>query len=198
MSARSGIGRASVQPVFTEVLSTNRSCEGHQRKLPSGLRSDELREERRSAGRSVTSSSGKARPDALEANPNLTKGSGNRDYYWDTVVELQHELAPGMSLLLGYNRNWSDHFRGLPRGDFRTVYLRDNTSITADDFEPYCIIAPIDSRLPGGGGYEVCGLFQHHAGEVRCGTRDRRTADSVGTMTAVSIVTHILNMCTAN
>ena len=102
---------------------------------------------------------GGLRPDALVANENLTEGFGNRDYFWDTALEVQHELAPGMSMQVGYYRNWSDHFRGLPRGDFRTVYLLDNTSLTPEDFDPYCITAPTDSRLPGGGGYEVCGLY---------------------------------------
>ena len=29
--------------------------------------------------------------------------------------------------------------------------------MTAADFDQYCVTAPTDSRLPGGGGYEVCG-----------------------------------------
>jgi hypothetical protein len=28
-----------------------------------------------------------------------------------------------------------------------------------EDFDPFCVTAPADSRLPGGGGYEVCGLY---------------------------------------
>jgi hypothetical protein len=31
--------------------------------------------------------------------------------------------------------------------------------VTAGDFTPYCVAAPVDSRLPGGGGYPVCGLY---------------------------------------
>jgi hypothetical protein len=31
--------------------------------------------------------------------------------------------------------------------------------VTPDDFSPFCITAPSDSRLPGGGGYQVCGLY---------------------------------------
>ena len=102
---------------------------------------------------------GAGNPDAFVANENLTEGFGNRDYYWDLSAEVQHELAPGVSTTVGYYRNWSDHFRALPRGDFRTVFLRDNTSLTPADFDPYCVTAPMDPRLPGGGGYEICGLF---------------------------------------
>ena len=64
-----------------------------------------------------------------------------------------------MSATVGYYRNWSDRFRALPRGDFRTVYLKDNTSLTPQDFDPFCATAPMDPRLPGGGGYEVYGLY---------------------------------------
>jgi hypothetical protein len=31
--------------------------------------------------------------------------------------------------------------------------------VTPADFSPFCITAPTDSRLPGGGGYDVCGLY---------------------------------------
>ena len=31
--------------------------------------------------------------------------------------------------------------------------------MTPADFDPFCITAPTDSRLPGGGGYQVCGLY---------------------------------------
>ena len=31
--------------------------------------------------------------------------------------------------------------------------------VTPADFSPFCITAPTDSRLPGGGGYQVCGLY---------------------------------------
>lgn len=31
--------------------------------------------------------------------------------------------------------------------------------MTPDDYAPYCLTAPVDARLPGGGGYPVCGLY---------------------------------------
>jgi len=31
--------------------------------------------------------------------------------------------------------------------------------VTPADFSPYCVTAPSDSRLPGGGGYPICGLY---------------------------------------
>ena len=53
-----------------------------------------------------------------------------------------------MSLTGGYFRRW-----------YRNFTVTDNLLTTPGDFDPYCITAPLDSRLPGGGGYQVCGLY---------------------------------------
>jgi hypothetical protein len=37
--------------------------------------------------------------------------------------------------------------------------VADNLAVTPADFDPYCITAPSDPRLPNGGGYQVCGLY---------------------------------------
>ena len=37
--------------------------------------------------------------------------------------------------------------------------ITDNALVGPGDFDPYCVIAPSDPRLPNGGGYEVCGLY---------------------------------------
>ena len=78
----------------------------------------------------------------------VIRGFGNRDYLWDTALELQHELFPGVSVTGGYYRNWYNNF-----------VVTDNRAVGPDDYDPYCITAPSDSRLPGGGGYNVCGLY---------------------------------------
>ena len=66
---------------------------------------------------------------------------------WDFSAEVQHQLRPGVSLSGGYYRNWASHFR-----------VTDNLEVTSADYNPFCITAPVDSRLPDGGGYQVCGL----------------------------------------
>ena len=104
---------------------------------------------------------GQGDPDAVTYADNLISGYGNRDYFWDLGAELQHELSPGVSLLFGYYRNWTDHFGSVDRGwngDFGTGHP-DNLAVTPEDFDPFCITAPLDPGLPGGGGYEVCGLY---------------------------------------
>lgn len=78
----------------------------------------------------------------------ITQGFGNRNMSWDMSAEVVHELTTGVSLTAGYYRNWSGNFRS-----------DDNVEITPDDFSPYCVTTPSDSRLPGGGGQELCGLY---------------------------------------
>ena len=75
-------------------------------------------------------------------------GYGRRGYNWDFSTEIQRELRPGWSITGGYYRNWFGNF-----------LVTDNTLVTPADFDPYCITAPADARLPGGGGYQVCGLY---------------------------------------
>ena len=79
----------------------------------------------------------------------VLRGFGARDSNWDLSAEVQHQLRPGMSVTAGYYRNWYDHF-----------LVTDNlAAATPADYSPYCITAPVDPRLPGGGGYPVCGLY---------------------------------------
>ena len=75
-------------------------------------------------------------------------GFGARGYNWDFTTEVQHQLRPGVSMTGGYYRNWFGNF-----------LVTDNTLVTPADFDPFCITAPSDARLPGGGGYQVCGLY---------------------------------------
>jgi hypothetical protein len=106
---------------------------------------------------------GQINPNAIRYAEDLIRGSGSRDYFWDVSAEVQRELGEGTSITAGYYRNWTDHF-GLViggRGDqygWPTGHI-DNLAVTPGDFDPYCITAPADSRLPGGGGYQVCGLY---------------------------------------
>jgi hypothetical protein len=67
---------------------------------------------------------------------------------WEVEATLQREIAPLVSASVGYFRRW-----------YRNFTATDNLFTTPSDFQPYCITAPVDSRLPGGGGYEICGLY---------------------------------------
>ena len=78
----------------------------------------------------------------------LLNGFGKRDYNWDVSAEVQQKLTAGASLTAGYYRNWYGNLRAT-----------DNLAVTPADFSPYCITAPVDARLPEGGGYNICGLY---------------------------------------
>ena len=77
----------------------------------------------------------------------VLQGWGNRGNNWDFNTEIEHQIRNGVSLSAGYYRNWF--------GSFTTS---DNTLVGPSDYDSYCITAPMDSRLPRGGGYQVCGL----------------------------------------
>jgi hypothetical protein len=85
----------------------------------------------------------------------VTEGWGVRPYNWQTSLAVQHELRPGIGVTFGYYRTWWGN-GGPGSGDFHII---DNLEVTPADFDQFCITAPTDSRLPGGGGYPVCGLY---------------------------------------
>ena len=78
----------------------------------------------------------------------IFNGWFNRGYTWQGSVSLQQELASGLSFDVGYFRTWHGNFR-----------VEHNVLATPADYDPYCVTAPSDSRLPGGGGFEICGLY---------------------------------------
>ena len=98
---------------------------------------------------------GKNNPRATRWDEELLNGwNGHREYNWDLSLELQQELGDGFSVTGGFYQN-TGGYRETRNGKQR---ITDNVAVTPADYDPYCVIAPIDSRLPGGGGYDVCGL----------------------------------------
>ena len=81
--------------------------------------------------------------------------NGLRDSNWDLSTELQQELMDGLSVTVGYYFNtagYDSEFNSKTR-------VVDNVLVGAADFDEYCVTAPVDSRLPNGGGYEICDLY---------------------------------------
>src|SRR5436309_1033870 len=91
---------------------------------------------------------GLANPRATTNDPATNRGWGARGYNWETSAAVQHELMRGLSVNVGYYRRW-----------YGNLTATDNTLVRPADYDPYCITVPVDSRLPGGGGNQLCGFY---------------------------------------
>ena len=91
-------------------------------------------------------------------DPAILEGWGVRPSDWNLGVSIQQQIGPRSSVDVTYSRRW-----------FRGFFVVDNMSLAPSDLTPFSIVAPGDSRLPGGGGYVVSGLFDivpEKAGQV--------------------------------
>src|SRR4029077_10826566 len=78
----------------------------------------------------------------------ILHGFGVRPYFWDTSTEVQQQLSSTMSITAGYYRN-----------SFGNFTVTNNLFVTPADYNQFCVTAPTDARLPGGGNYQTCGLY---------------------------------------
>ena len=152
----SSVGWAS-NPLVTSVNNVNRSwADANEDFIPDcDLTNGNANGE---CGAISNANFGLANPNALVYDKDLTEGFGNRDYFWDVSVEVQHEFGPRVSVTVGYYRNWTDHY-GEAGLQTLTAAVLDNQAVTPGDYDPYSIIAPVDPLLPDGGGYTVSQLF---------------------------------------
>ena len=97
---------------------------------------------------------GQNNPNATVYDPDVLNGYGKRDANWDFSTEIQHELRPGF----GRHRRLLLQQRRLYRQAGSRKRVTDNLLVTQADYDTYCIKAPSNADLPGGGGYDVCGL----------------------------------------
>jgi hypothetical protein len=77
----------------------------------------------------------------------VLSGFGVRPYNWQVNTALQQQLWPGAALNVAYYHTW-----------YRNLFATANQAISASSYSPFCITAPVDSRLPGGGGNQICGF----------------------------------------
>jgi hypothetical protein len=105
----------------------------------------------------------------LRFDPAWASGFGVRPYQWETSVSVQHEIVPGLSANAAY-------FRRL-YGNFIATY---NEAVTPADYDPYCITAPADPRLPNGGGNQICGLFDLNPAKLGQVSNVRTLASNFG------------------
>ena len=94
-------------------------------------------------------------------------GWGVRPSDWNLGVSIQQQLLPRSSVEVTYTRRWYNGF-----------FVADNLSLQPSDLTPFSIVAPVDARLPGGGGYVVSGLYDVVPG--KSGQVDNLIADASG------------------
>jgi hypothetical protein len=70
------------------------------------------------------------------------------------MLAAQHEVLPKVSVEVGYYRRW-----------FHGFFVTDNLSLNLSDFTQFYLTAPLDPRLPGGGGYPVGPLYDVNPGK---------------------------------
>ena len=81
-------------------------------------------------------------------DPYILSGWGKRAYDWNMGVQIQQELMPRVSVNVGY-------FRRI----FGNFFVVDNRATKTADYDPFHIVAPVDARLPGGGGHNIGTLY---------------------------------------
>ena len=81
-------------------------------------------------------------------DPALFNGWGVRSGDWQWGASIQRQVAPRVSVELSYLRRWLLNF-----------VVTDNLAIASSDFDMFTVTAPVDARLPNGGGYAVPGTL---------------------------------------
>lgn len=80
-------------------------------------------------------------------DPDVLNGWGKRGYNSEWTIAAQHALANRVSVNGGFYRR-----------TFGNETFTDDLRFDAASYDYFCITAPSDPRLPGGGGYKVCGI----------------------------------------
>ena len=81
-------------------------------------------------------------------DPGLLSGWGVRAGDWQWGASVQHEVLPRMAVEVGYQRRW-----------LVNNVVTDNRARAPEDHTEFGINVPVDSRLPGGGGGVLGGLY---------------------------------------
>jgi len=77
-------------------------------------------------------------------DPNILTGWGHRQYNWEFSAGIQRQIAPMVSVDVGYYRRWFGNF-----------WAVQNLATPASAYNQFTITAPQNPLLPNGGGYPV-------------------------------------------
>jgi len=86
-----------------------------------------------------------------QVNPDVLEGWGTRNSDWQFSAGVQHELLPRVSVDVSYSRRWWSNF-----------FATHNRALGPQDYDEVTLTAPVDARLPGGGGYPVSFLVRNN------------------------------------
>jgi hypothetical protein len=81
-------------------------------------------------------------------DPRLLNGWGIRPSDWNLSASFQQQMGLRSALDVTYSRRW-----------FHGFSVVDNLALQPGDLTPFTLAAPLDPRLPGGGGYDIPGLY---------------------------------------
>jgi hypothetical protein len=79
-----------------------------------------------------------------QVNQDTLKGWGAREHDWQWSIGVQHEVLPRVSAEVSYARR-----------SFHGFVVTDNQVRDPSQYQAWTIDAPLDDRLPGGGGYPI-------------------------------------------
>ena len=87
--------------------------------------------------------------------PDVTSGWQHRPFNEQISAVIQQEIRPGLGMTIGYYQTW-----------YGNKTVTDNTLVTPSDYTPFCVTVPVDSRLPGGGGNQLCNIYDLNPNKV--------------------------------
>ena len=100
---------------------------------------------------------GQNNPRAVSGIRACSPGGAFAELQLGPLIRGPRQVGERVSVTAGYYFNTGGYFRNTAALSKNRV--TDNILVTPSDFETYCVKAPADPRLPDGGGYDVCGLY---------------------------------------
>jgi hypothetical protein len=140
-----GTGRASsINPIQSNNSMTRQWIDGNNDRVIQG---DPLNPAQNGElGPSLSPNFGRP-SNSLRYDREWSHGFQNRPYNWEFSTGVQHELMPRVSVNAAYFRRIYGNFT-----------VTDSVLVGPNQYNTYCVDAPNDARLPGGGGERICGL----------------------------------------
>lgn len=114
----------------------------------------------------ASSTFGQLVPSTTISDLKIREGYGVRGYSWEFTTGIQHELLPRVSVGFNYYR----------RPTAGNQLYTDNINVGPQQYQgPYCVTTPVDPRLPDGGGWQLCDIYQLTAAGIATPTQNVQT-----------------------